>query len=966
MMSKMMRISMIGMVLIALLAVISPVNEAYAEGPHAEQTEHAEAESHGEDHGGDHEGGHGGMEPLFFVIIALLIGAATRHFLRGVPLPYTVLLLLIGIGVGALERLGYLGGSWAIAFQWAGQIDPHLILFVFLPTLIFEAAFAMDVHTFKKSVANAIILAVPGILIALFLTAFMVMTGFDLLGLGLDWTWPIALMFGAVISATDPVAVVALLKELGASKKLGTLIEGESLLNDGTAIVIFMVFFLGMTTDATDALHPVLEFSRVSFGGILLGLVIAAISIAWVKRVFNDALVEITVIVAAAYLCFYIAEDFMHVSGVLGLVAMGLVFAGVGRTRISPEVEHFLHEFWELAAFIANTLIFVIVGVVIAERADLSGKNLLLLLLVYIGIAVVRAIVIVIFYPIMKRTGYGLPKKDAYVLWWGALRGAIGLALALIVANEPAIPEDIRNLFFFLIAGTVTLTLIVNATTVGVMVNSLGLTRIPAVKALMMKRAYDQLEADTESSVDLLKEDRFLGGANWASVRDYLPHPTVPPIDQEELAAVDTSAEARRRILEKEKSSYWHQFKDGLLGPVAVMRLTDGINELLDKGGSVPLNEREYMGNLWQAEGMLGTLGKIPLLKFFTQNNLSDQLALKYDMTKGFIVAQEEVSKLVPELTKGDADGSEDKQAVTTLQDEIHQNRMAGLNFLGEMREEYPEIVVAITTKQAIRSMLNAERSKIKALLNDGRLEGAEADKMLMSVESRMKQVMDTPPSIKEPEAADLLREVSWMQGLRDEVFDAVNNAAQTKTYEKGEKLMKAGDPGDGMMLVVRGSVSVDVNDFVVDILGTGSVIGEMAVLSGLPRSATVSAESAVTAIWLSTEDMQKIMASSPDLENRLWSTAGTRFAENMLGKYEPYHHWRQIKFRRWLADGDVAKMPAGKELDLSNKAAVLISGEVESSKGVMTAPAVLIEDSYTVKSDSVVYRRDEVFDAED
>ena len=341
-------------------------------------------EEHGESHGEGHAETHGrhGLDALFFIILALIIGAATRHFLKKSPLPFTVMLLLFGLGLGTLARLHYFD-FWDFGFLkldvslmndsmiWAANLNPHLLLYVFLPILIFEAAFAMDVHVFKKSVTNATILAVPGICIALGLTAAIVI-GCKMAGIGFEgWGWPMALMFGSVISATDPVAVVALLKELGASKKLGTLIEGESLLNDGTAIVIFNVFLLTVTGAASDT-NGFVEFIYVAVGGTVVGLLIGWVVLAWVKKVFNDALVEICVIVAAAYLAFFVAEYFLHVSGVLALVALGLVMAGVGRTRISPEVEHFMHEFWELAGFIANCLLFLIVGVVIAERAQFT------------------------------------------------------------------------------------------------------------------------------------------------------------------------------------------------------------------------------------------------------------------------------------------------------------------------------------------------------------------------------------------------------------------------------------------------------------------------------------------------------------------------------------------------------------------------------------------------------------------
>ena len=328
------------------------------------------------------------------------------------------------------------------AISWGGNLDGHLILYVFLPILIFEAGFALDVHTFKKSFLNAFYLAGPGIVTA------TVMSGLAFMGLILafggsggvleDWNVDsgafivlASMLFGAVVSATDPVAVVALLKELGASKKLGTLIEGESLLNDGTAIVAF-VLLIGVVTGAEQFLgtgsfigSAAVGFGKIGAAGGLVGVLIGLIAILWVRKVFNDPLIEITVVLVTAYAVFFVCEHFFHVSGVLGLVALGIVMAGVGRTRISPEVEHFMHEFWEFTAFAANVIIFIVVGVVIAQKAHPTGMDFLILFLVYIAIHLVRAINMGMFYPLMKKAGYGLPGKDAVVVWWGALRGRL-------------------------------------------------------------------------------------------------------------------------------------------------------------------------------------------------------------------------------------------------------------------------------------------------------------------------------------------------------------------------------------------------------------------------------------------------------------------------------------------------------------------------------------------------------------
>jgi len=297
------------------------------------------------------------MEPLLFIILALILGTATRHFLKRSPIPYTVLLMIFGLILGFITRRAQFSGMMlelAKSIDWAGHINPHVILFVFLPTLIFEASFGMNVHTIKKTAKNSILLAIPGILISMLLTGCFAI-GIRNSGIGLiRWDWNLAFLFGALISATDPVAVVALLKEMGVSKKISTLIDGEAILNDGTAIVLFMVF-LALVTGETAGSSPVAEFFRVSLGGMSLGILIAIILIAWLRNVFNDAMVEISIIVAAAYITFFIAEHFLHVSGVIALFGLGLTMAAYGTTRISPEVEGFMNEFWELASYIANT-----------------------------------------------------------------------------------------------------------------------------------------------------------------------------------------------------------------------------------------------------------------------------------------------------------------------------------------------------------------------------------------------------------------------------------------------------------------------------------------------------------------------------------------------------------------------------------------------------------------------------------
>ncbi len=1048
------------------------------------------------------------MYGLFFLIVALVIGAATRHFFQRVPLPFTVLLLLIGLAMGALNRAyGPHGGhahegghtehaegfvakfidTLSGAITWGGNLDGHLILYVFLPILIFEAGFALDVHTFKKSFLNAFYLAGPGIVTA------TVMSGLAFYGLvqvfggegGVLSEWNVeagafvflaSMLFGAVVSATDPVAVVALLKELGASKKLGTLIEGESLLNDGTAIVAFVLLF-GVVTAAEPFLGTgafigtaAIGFGKIGAAGGLIGVLLGLVAIMWVKKVFNDPMIEITVVLVTSYAVFFICEHFFHVSGVLGLVALGIVMAGIGRTRISPEVEHFMHEFWELVAFVANVIIFIVVGVVIAQNANPTGMDFAILGLVYLAIHVVRAINMGVFYPLMKKAGYGLPSKDAIVVWWGALRGAIGLALALVVYSEHlrydfslekggsgykqettsvfvldknkasklsktqninyyqgvslaqataevsggkivsisqgtdkaseslgskttqeatkireelskgdkivvivgegegaiaqasliGISSRVRDQFLFLISGIVLLTLLVNATTIKSLVNSLGLTDLPAVKKLMFSNASGNVAEGCEKEMDLLKDDRFLGGANWRLVRDYLPEPVAYPLTADELEEMDTLAETRRRLLEKERSSYWAQFRSGLLSARAVAQLDNNLSEFLDKQGKIPMNNREYLDRICGVSKLTEAIRDIPIFK----NYFSDKITVSYDASKAFVVAQQEMAKMVDSMVKElDESGDPEKLGKSSrmLKDEIRQNRLQGLEYIRNMHENYPEATVGIETKDAIRSVLNHERNTIKKLKSEGMLESDEAARMITAVEERMKTVMESSMELRLPEPQEVLREVNWLKGLPEELISKIITASETKSFNNGDTLMKQGDDGDGMVVITRGSVKVSIGDLVVDIMGRGAVIGEMAVLGGVPRTANVVADSTVTALWLSTESMQKMMEESSELSISLWKTAAMRFAENLIGAKEPYNGWNQMQLRRWLNEGEVLSPTDGESINLYGKIAVLVAGQAAAPGAAepTLAPAHLDLAEAVFQGNAKVFVRD-------
>jgi hypothetical protein len=200
------------------------------------------------------------------------------------------------------------------------------------------------------------------------------------------------------------------------------------------------------------------------------------------------------------------------------------------------------------------------------------------------------------------------------------------------------------------------------------------------------------------------------------------------------------------------------------------------------------------------------------------KNHFTDRITVSYDAAKGFVVAQQDMAKMVDSLAKElDESGDAEKLDRTTrmLKDEIRQNRLSGLKFIRNMHENYPEATVGIETKDAIRSVLNHERNTIKKLKSDGMLEADEATRLIIAVEERMKEVMESSLDLRLPEPEEVLREVNWLKGMPDTLISKIVSVSESKVYNSGDTIMKQGGEGDGMIVITRGSVKVSIGDIV-------------------------------------------------------------------------------------------------------------------------------------------------------
>ncbi|MGD8456732.1 MAG: Na+/H+ antiporter [Anaerolineales bacterium] len=398
----------------------------------------------------------------FVLILEIFIGllfvaALVAISVQRLRMPYTVGLVLVGLAL-AVTIFEFFTGFTELQ-NLRGLVVPQLILVVLVPPLIFEAAFHIKFSELRKNLWMIMTFAIPGVILSMFIVGRVISWGTAL-------SLNVALLFGALIAATDPVAVVALFRSLGVPKRIQILVEGESLLNDGAAIVLFnltIAVILGEQVITPSSI--IVEFLVNAGGGLLIGIVVGGLLATAIRQV-NNHLVEISFTIVAAYSSFLVAENF-HVSGVLAVVAAGLYIGNIGPRGMSPTTRISLFSFWEYVAFLANSFVFLVVGLVIDLESMIQNWPTMLLAIGVVLIA--RAVVIYIF----SGWNRSIPVRMQHVLYWGGLRGGISLALAL------SIPQAIGSGELILIQdmtfAVVLFTLLVQGTTMKTFITRLGL-----------------------------------------------------------------------------------------------------------------------------------------------------------------------------------------------------------------------------------------------------------------------------------------------------------------------------------------------------------------------------------------------------------------------------------------------------------------------------------------------------------
>ena len=868
---------------------------------------------------------------VLVVVVALAVGAATRGLARSTGTPYTIAVLLVGLVAGLLLDGPHLGTPASPLIDFAASISPALILYVFLPALIFESAFALDAYGFRKNLGPILVLAVLGLATSTVATAFLMRW---LTGGSWEMTLSAALVFGALISATDPVAVVAILREQGAPRRLGILIEGESLMNDGTAIVLFNVL-LGLLVVGSGQIDPgvaALDFARVVVGGVGVGLLIAIGGSLWLSRTFNDPLVEIVLTLVMAYAAMAIAEGLLHVSGVMALVTTGLWMSSVGRPRISPEVSHFLHQFWELLAYVANTLIFVLVGLLVASQLErASWLDLLLVVAVYVVLMGVRFAVTYGLLPLMSRLGEPISAGQAAVMSWGGLRGAVSLALALIACSHPQLPAELRRQLLLLTTGVAFLTIVINGSTVGLLLRGLGLDRSSAGEQLAQAGTRARALHGVRQRLGELSQE--LKSVDWSEVMRDLGHRHSDA--EQRVAAIRTGLEGlgdaeraagfQRQALRVEREQYWHLHAQGILGPRALRVLTRELD--VQRGRIERGDTRLPQARIRRADDLLSRIARrLRALRLDVGTLAFEHLALRYDLSWATHQAAVRVLSFV--LTLDDADPQVRRQLIEAYR----RYRQDGRERLEELRTNLPEMTRAVEARLARRIELNLEREAYQALAREGVIDPPSAGAMLEEVEAQMKRLWLGSTRVALPETADLCRRAPLFEMLDDEELEELAELTRERVFSPGEELFRQGDRGESMFVIARGAVHVErerEGEHELVVLGGGDILGEMALLSGEPRTATVRAVTTVTVGEIRRDAFEQLMRTQPGLREGVWRAFSRRLLTHHLRDRATDPRLSRLstaEIDRWTRDGRLLHLDSGDRCQLGDSEHVFVA----------------------------------------
>jgi monovalent cation:H+ antiporter, CPA1 family len=817
---------------------------------------------------------------LSALAVLLVVVGGIQPVAARLRLPPAVLLAVVGIAVGAASSLvppGAFGGA-APLFQGL-PITSETIIYVFLPLLVFEAGITSDVRRIVEDAAPILLLAIVATLVT---TAAI---GFAL--------WPLAgvplvvcLLLGSVVATTDPAAVIAIFRDVGAPARLTRLVEGEALLNDAAAIALFVVL-LGMILSGREpsVVDGAREFAIAFLGGGALGVVAGRALLSAVARLGGDRLAEASLTVALAYISFIGGERVFHVSGVVTVLVAGLTVSALGRARITPYNWAFLGDLWEQIAFWARSLVFVLASILVPRLlVDMDRHDFVLTAVLIAAAFAGRLFVLFGLLPPLSYFNLTHPIGTPYKLAiaWGGLRGALTLALALAVSENPLLDARIHHFVAVLATGMVLFTLLVSGTTLRPVIRLLGLDRLsPRDRVLrdqVLALAYQEVCEAVRETAQQHALSREAVAETVAPYEAWIKSAGARDEAEAALTGRARLAVALLALANQERALVLEAWAQRTVPANAVQQLLRNADVLIE--GARAGGRLGYRRGVASALSFrFGFRAAYVLYKRFGMARfLADRLGQRFEV---LLFTRLLITELIgftgrrlhptfgPEIAK--------------LIRKILSARLAATSAAVEaLRNQYPDHAAALETQFLRQSASRREMGRYQALFEEGLIAREIYDDLRRSVDEA-RQSQHRPHFDLGLDTVALIGRLDLLAGLDQIQLGRLQRLLRPRFTVPDEIILRRGDRAEAVYFIASGAVEVRFEGQRIQ-LGTGNFFGEMALLTRRPRHADVVALTYCRLLELGKADFEKFMAEHPEARAEINRVAQARLEMNRRG----------------------------------------------------------------------------------
>jgi len=819
---------------------------------------------------------------LFLAVLAtlLVVVAVSQPVAVRLKVAPVVLLAVIGVAIGAVSivlvhtplstRFGDLAGLFANL-----PVGAETFIYVFLPLLVFEGAITVDVRRMLEDAAPILMLAVVATIVC---TAVV---GFAL--------WPIAglplvvcLLLGSVVATTDPAAVIAVFRDVGAAARLTRLVEGEALLNDAAAIVMFTVL-LGVIVSGQqpNLLVGEKQFLVSFFGGAALGFLAGRALLQLVPWTRDDRLAEATLTVALPYLVFIAAEQLVHVSGVVAVLCAGLTVSASGRSRITPYNWSFITDLWAQIAFWAHSLVFVLASILVPKLLlDMQFHDVVLLAALIVAVFAARLLVLFLLLPLLSLAKLTEPISTAYKLAiaWGGLRGALTLVLALAVTENPALRPEIQRFVAVLATGLVLFTLLVNGTTLRFVIRLLRLDQLSPIDQALRDRVLALSYTEIGDTIRSMANEHEISASAIASA--LAPYEAGMAAAESQSAAEAGLTDHQRLAIglvalgNQERMLALEIMAERAASPItvqALLRNAEALGEGARSGGRLGYQRR--------AEDSLAFPFSFRVAYFFYRRFgvvrfLADRLGDRFEM---LLVTR----LLIQELMGAHAVRSRSifGERVVELIGAILQLRLKRATAaLEALRRQYPQYAAALEARFLRQSAMRREMGRYDALFQEGLIAAEVYEDLKGGVEDRKKEAR--PRFDLGLDTRELIGRLDLFADLTDQQIERVQKLLRPLFVAPRELIVQEGEQGDACYFIADGAAEVVLPGRRVP-LGSGDLFGEMALLTGMTRQADVVAMTYCRLLVLRKIDFDRFMEDNGDIRLVIHKIAASRSSMN-------------------------------------------------------------------------------------